>query len=124
LEEAESLTNSGLSIMSDNPYLLHNKSKIELQKGNSKSALNYVEKAVKISSQEKFLVTKAQILMILRKHDKVEKLCMRLLQIDEKNTDAMNFLGQSLRVRHRMFEAKKWFKKARETRKKYISLLE
>jgi len=124
LEEAESLTNSGLSIMGDNPYLLHNKAKIELQKGNSKPALNYVEKAVKISSQEKFLVTKAQILMILRKHDKVERLCRRLLQIDEKNTDAMNFLGQSLRVRHRMFEANKWFKKARETKRKYISLLE
>lgn len=124
IEEAESLTNSGLSINSNNPHLLHNKAKIELQKGNTRQALSFIEKAVKISSQEKFLVTKAQILMIMRKHDKVDKLCRRLLEIDPLNKDAMFFLAQSLRVRHQTHEANKWFKKARESKKKYISLLE
>jgi len=124
IEDAESLTNTGLSIDENSPYLLHNKSKIELQKGNTRPALKYIEKSLRVSSQEKFLVTKAQILMIMRKHDEVDELCRRILKINPLNKNVMKLLAQSLRIRHRTHEANIWFRKERETKLKYISLLE
>lgn len=124
ISEAESLTNAGLAMSQDNPLLFHNKAKIELQKGNFKTALEHIEKAIKISSQEKFLLTKTQILITLRKYDAVEKLSRGLIEIDEKNTDAMILLAESLRKRHRIQEAQRWIKTAKSSARQYISLLE
>lgn len=124
LSGAEALTNAGLSMDQTSPFLLDNKSKIEMQRGNLKSALEYIEKALRISSQERFLITKAQILIISRKNDQVDKLCRRLLAVDSQNTEAMRILAESLRRRHQISEANSWLKKANSSGRKYISLLE
>ncbi|MBN2880648.1 restriction endonuclease [Candidatus Woesearchaeota archaeon] len=123
-EFAEIIVNEGFSQNNNDPFLLHNKSKIELLKGNFSVALNFVERAIQKKSLEKFLLTKCDVLLKLRKYSEVEKQCDRILKNDSKNSSAFLLKAESLRKRHEPTKAKLLVKKANKFRRSPVSLLE
>ena len=121
---AEVLINEGFSQTDSDPFLFHNKAKIELLKGNSSVALKFIDKALQKKSLEKFLLTKCDILLKLRKYTEVEKQSNRILTNDPDNSSAMLMKAESLRKRHQPVKAKLLANKANKCQRKPRSLLE
>jgi tetratricopeptide (TPR) repeat protein len=121
---AEVLINEGFSQSNSDPFLFHDKAKIELLKGNSSVALKFIDKALHKRSLEKFLLTKCDILLNLRNYTEVEKQSDKILNNDPNNSSALLLKAESLRKRHQPTKAKLLAKKARECQRKPRSLLE
>lgn len=123
-DTAEIMTNEGFSQDDTDPFLLHNKSKLELKKGNYPIALDFINKALKKKSTEQFAITKSDILVKLKKYKDADNLCQKLLKNDPKNSIVMMILSESLRKQHQTAKSKLLSKKAKGCIRRPISLLE
>jgi tetratricopeptide (TPR) repeat protein len=124
LDNAEKLVNVALIKSCKDPYLIEQKAKIEMRKGENKIALKIIDRSLKITINEKFLLTKAQILFNLKKYDKAINICKEILKNDDSNPEPMKLIADSLEKTRNPHLAKKWREKAKLNEIKPRSLLE
>lgn len=124
LTDAERMINSTVEMFPTNSYILNEKGRIYLGKGDYKNALKYFNKALKYDFIIKILVNKARTLQKLGKNKETVDTSDQILKYEEDNTEAWLIKGEALRRLHQITKAKKCIEKADEYKKVPISLLE
>ena len=124
LTDAERIINLTVEMFPTNSYILNEKGRIYLEKGDYKNALKYFNKALKYDYIIKILINKAGTLLQLHKNKETIETSDKILKYDEENSEAWHLKGKALRRLHQITKAKKCFEKAEEYKKVPISLLE
>jgi tetratricopeptide (TPR) repeat protein len=112
---AESVLESVLDQFPDDPYLLREKGRICLIKGEPKKALKYINKSIKKNSMKQTMIGKCRALYSLNKHKQVIDLTEIILNIDNKFSEAWHLKSLALRKTHQMTKADYCLKKAEES---------
>ena len=124
LTDAERIINLKVEMFPTNSYILNEKGRIYLRKGDHKNALKYFNKALKYDFIIKILINKARTLLQLHKNKETIETSDKILKHNKKNSKAWLLKGNALRRLHQITKAKKCFEKAEEYKKVPISLLE
>ena len=85
LTDAEDIVDTVIDRFPTNSYILHEKGRIFLEKGNPKNALKYFNKALRYHFLDKVLINKARALLQLRKHKEIIQTTDKILRYATKN---------------------------------------
>lgn len=122
--EAEKIIDMAYTMFPKNPFILHKKGVILLNKKNPKEALKFFNKALKLGFKEEFLLDKAKTELGLRQWIRAKETAEKLLKYNPEKSEAWMIKGNALKQLHQLTRASICFKNAEKFREKPISLLE